>query len=116
MVGCRGQVGELARLSAVDAAEARGVGFPDWATSLVIFNPLAAPIFVRFDGTTPTATNYDIACPGEALMAYPMPNDVRVVSAVVDYPGAVPGADAGQVAILSATEDNQGVFVGPLNV
>lgn len=105
---------ELGRLAAADLASIQGAEIPDGQCSLVVHNPLAAPIYVLFGGGVPAANSYDLAVPGQALLAYPLPYGAAQLSALVDYAGAVPASDAGQHATISVTRTNQGTFVGAL--
>lgn len=114
---------ELLRLRAEDDASDTAP-LPEWARSLVILNPLDAPVFLRFDvtgslvGTLPgTAAGYDVVCPGAALMVYPIPSDIRQrqLIAAVDYAGAVPSGDSGHFCIVSVTEAAHAPTVGPVS-
>lgn len=111
-MGCR--VVELFRLPAVDGARGENALTGDPAT-LLILNPLAAPVYIRFGTGTPSPTSFDLACPGEAMMAWPIDGGTGNITAVVDYPGAVPAGDVGQECIIRASEATLGAFVGALN-
>ena len=110
-MACR--VAELFRLAAVDGARGTNALTGEPAT-LLVYNPLAAPIWIRFGTSTPSATSHDLSCPGQAVMAWPVDGGTGNITAIVDYPGAVPGADAGLEAIIRASEATLGAFVGPL--
>jgi hypothetical protein len=107
---------ELFRLEAVDGAKRVGAPIPPdlRAMSLLVLNPLAAPIYFRWSGSAPSVTDYDYACPGEAQMTAHIAG-VERISAVVDYAGAVPPGDVNQSAIVSVTEVVLSPSVGPLN-
>lgn len=102
----------LFRLPAVDGARAAAPVEGD-PSGLLWCNPLRAPIFVSFSGSTPSRSSYDLVIPGESLGSWPL-GPIARVGAVVDYPGAVPSADANLEAILSVTNAGVGVHVGPL--
>ena len=108
-----GNATEIGRLRALDLDTMSGA-VPDGSCSLVVHNPLAAPIFLLFAGGVPSASNNDVSVPGVALMAYPLPPGVEVITAVIDYAGGVPAGDAGQHATVLVTGSNQGTSVGPL--
>jgi hypothetical protein len=115
-MGCK--IAELFRLPAVVAGDPEADGsnaMTGEPATLLVFNPLAAPIFIRYGTSVPTPQSYDLACPGEAVLAWPIMG-TGVISAIVVYPGAVPAGDVGQEAIVSYTEATLPAFVGPLNV
>lgn len=101
----------LGRLAAVDLAVIQAAEIPAGQCSLVVHNPLAAPIYILFGAGLPAADMYDLVVPGRALMAYPLPAGAALLSARVDYTGALPAGDAGQHATISVTGTNQGTFV-----
>jgi hypothetical protein len=111
-MACR--VVELFRLAAIEGDSGSGALTGDPAT-LLVFNPLAAVIWIRFGNGTPSSSSYDLACPGEAMLAWPIDGGTGNITAVVDYPGAVPAGDVGQEAIIRASEATLSAFVGPLN-
>ncbi len=113
---------ELLRLRAEDDAT-DSAPLPEWARTLVVSNPLDAPVFIRFDSTSapasalPGTTNgYDVVCPGAALLVFPIKSDVRErqIIAAVDYPGAIPAADAGLFCTVTVQEIAASPSVGPL--
>jgi hypothetical protein len=110
---CR--VTELFRLAAEDGADGQGALTGEPAT-LLIYNPLAAPVYIRFGPSLPSAASHDLACPAEAIMAWPIDGGTGIITATVDYPGAVPAGDLGQETIVRASEATLGAFVGPLGV
>lgn len=109
-MACR--VVELFQLPAVDGAKGSGALTGEPAT-LLVFNPLAAPIYIRFGSSLPSASSHDLACPGQAIMAWPIDGGTGRITAVVDYPGAVPATDVG-AAIIRASEATLGAFVGAI--
>ena len=111
MGACR--VAELFRLEAVDGADGTNALTGEPAT-LLVYNPLAAPVYIRFGSSLPSASSHDLACPGQAIMAWPIDGGTGNVTAVVEYPGAVPAGDVGLEAIIRASEATLGAFVGPL--
>jgi len=108
---CR--VVELFRLAAEEGAAGTNALTGEPAT-LLVYNPLAAPVYIRFGNSLPSATSHDLACPGQAIMAWPIDGGTGNITAVVDYPGAVPAGDVGLEAIIRASEATLGAFVGPL--
>jgi hypothetical protein len=112
------KVTELFRIPAVVAGDpdADNTGpLTGEPATLLVYNPLAAPVYFRFGTGTPTATAHDLACPGEAIMAWPIDGGTGNITAVLVYPGAVPAADVGQELVVRSTEASLGAFVGPLN-
>lgn len=106
---------EIARLQAVDGDQATTGQLPPGSCSLVVLNPLSAPIYILWSQGVPSASAFDLVVPGNALMAVPVPSGASALSAVVLYPGGtVPTGDGGSHAVLSMTDNNQGAFVGPL--
>lgn len=98
--------GELVRLQAVDG-ETQSADLPEWASSLVITNALDAVVYLAWRRSPDAAPgSYDVIVPGAAYLVVPVPSDpgVQYVTATVDYPGAVPAADAGLFAIVTACE------------
>lgn len=113
---------ELLRLRAEDDAT-DSAPLPEWARTLVVHNPLDAPVFLRYDSTSAaavalpgTSNGYDVVCPGAAMLVFPIPSDVRErqIIAAVDYAGAVPAGDAGFFCTVSVQETAASPSVGPL--
>jgi hypothetical protein len=102
---------ELFRLRAVDGDSASESTSGPVGT-LLVYNPLAAPVYIGFGSSVPSAAAHDVACPGESILQWPI-SGVDTISAVVDYPGAVPATDVGRV-IVRVIESTQPAFVGPL--
>lgn len=114
----RCKVAEIARLRAVDGDLAR-VKLPEWTQALVVQNALDAVLYVAWSETaapSPTA-GYDMVVPGSSYATLLVPSDpnVRTVTIVVDYPGAVPATDAGLIATIVATEAAWAPTVGELS-
>jgi hypothetical protein len=109
-----GRVVELFRLAAEDGDRGTNplteIGEP---ATLLVQNPLAAPVYIRFGASPPSVRSHDLACPARSIMAWPIDPGTANITAVVDYPGAVPAADAGLEAIIRASEATLGPFVGP---
>lgn len=98
--------GELVRLQAVDG-ETQSAELPDWASSLVIINALDAVVYMAWRRSPDAAAGtYDVIVPGAAYMVVPVPSDpgVAFVTVAVDYPGAVPAADAGLFVTVTACQ------------
>ncbi len=109
---------EVARLQAV-TAQTIPLHIPANANGLLIVNPLSAPIYVVFRASPdPSAIDFQVACPGRAMLAVPLivSSDVTNVDALarVVYAGAVPPGDAGAFATMFASEIVFQPFVGPL--
>lgn len=113
---------ELLRLRAEDGVS-DSAPLPEWARTLVVHNPLDAPVFVRYDVTSAPATalpgttnGYDVVCPGAAMLVFPVPSDVRErqIIAAVDYAGAVPAGDTGLFCTVTVQEVAASPSVGPL--
>ncbi len=105
------KIQELFRLQAIDGDSGAGSMTGDPAT-LLIYNPLAAPIYIRFGASIPSAASHDLACPGDAIMAWPIQGP-GVITALIDYAGAIPAGDVGE-AIIRSSEATLAPFVGPL--
>lgn len=108
------KVVELVRVKPVDGDRASAAIPSDVRGTLLIYNPLAAPIYLNLSTADPKAASHDLACPGEALMCYPIGETAGHITAVIDYPGAVPADDVA-AAVISATGTILPAFVGPLN-
>lgn len=104
---------ELFRLAAIDQQQRTAAVPSSMGATLIVHNALAAPIVVSFSQSDPVAPNYDLIVPGQGLMTYPIAG-VRNVTARVDYPGAVPAADANMFAIFLVTARGMTAAVSPL--
>jgi multidrug efflux pump subunit AcrA (membrane-fusion protein) len=82
--------------------------------TLLVYNPLSAPVYFRFAGGDPTPTVHDLACPGSSVMAWPIDPTIDGVTGLLVYPGAVPVGDTAQ-AIVRITSAQLPAFVGAIN-
>lgn len=109
---------ELIRIASSEGSVATEYRMPDWASSVVVQNPLAAIGYIAWRqvrGGPSNTTGYDLIIPGAALVVHPIPGEsVRWITAQVIYPGAVPAADAGFFFIVTAMEEQLAPSVGPL--
>jgi hypothetical protein len=106
------QRSDIARPPAADGTTT-GI-IPSWAATLVVFNPLSAVIRISVTGAPPTATSYDVIVPGNSLFQWPLFGNSTQLTAVVDYPGAVPADEANTFAVIGVMEADHGAFVGSL--
>jgi hypothetical protein len=106
---------ELFRLKAVDGERNVGAPIPPGlgARTLLVYNPLSAPMYIKFGVGDASAANHDVACPGSAVMQWPIDATVGRIAAVMDYPGAVPVGDVAD-AVVRATSAQLPAFIGPL--
>lgn len=115
---------ELERIPPIDNVEAvYFAAFEPGFATLLVYNPLAAvlhlywgtgdtkPIADPTDGAYPSA---DVAVPGNAYAALPIPSAATGVAAVLVYLAAQPGTDLFYNGVLSVTTDVLPAFVGPL--
>lgn len=107
---------ELARIrGGVDGASAAG-RVPADVQSLVIYNPLSAPVYLAWRATpTPTTTDKDLAVPGLAMMTIPVIGEGAVdFTAAVFYPGVPLAADAADDVVFIGSQASLSATVGPL--
>jgi hypothetical protein len=83
------------------------------AQTLLVYNPLSAPIYINLTDTVPSAAAHDVACPGNAVLAWPIDSRVTRISAVIDYAAGVPGTDVARARIWTS-EAALPLFIGPL--
>lgn len=103
---------DLFRLAAVDGARDTGE-IAGGAGTLLVYNPLSAPVFLTFGSSTPSESAHDVACPGNALLAFPLDGSTTTITGKVIYSGAVPASDVGE-AIVRVVSGTLGAFVGAL--
>jgi hypothetical protein len=119
MTRCRTEL--IATLEAQDNDEAT-VPLPEWASSLHVYNPLAAPILIRWTnvggppGVAAGQEQPELGVPGEAVLTWPIPSEATHLRARVDFAGAVPAGDVGHAARLYVSELGVGASTGLLNV
>lgn len=109
------RVVDLFRLRAEDGARHAGAPIPPElvARSLLVYNPLSAPVFLRFGVGDASPATHDVACPGSAVLSWPLDPSATRISAVVDYAGAVPPGDVAE-AVVRVTDEVLSPSIGPL--
>lgn len=112
---------EVMRLPAIDASADRN-SLPPWARTLVVQNPLSAPVFLSYSNNAgapdPDTGAYDVMVPAASQLTYPVVGDVvaRYLIGAVRYAASVPAADAGLFCTVSVQETNESPNVGPMSI
>lgn len=107
----------MAKIPAL-SGESAAIPIPADCRSLVIYNALGTPIYGRWGSSkgatpsTPTATDWDFAGPGNALIVIPVVAEAESCRIVAIYPGAVPAADV--QAVVYGSDQSWAPTVGPL--
>lgn len=85
---------------------------PEFKT-LVVFNPISVPIYFRFDTSAPVVPGsglgpggkaFDVACPGSAAFAWPIPDGATHLTALLDAT-AIVASDTDQQATISVSPE-----------